>query len=360
VRDEAEHKGDGGAVCLGARRCRDAEGVTAGFGRAAPWTLGVEEELFFVDAESLDVRSGFSLVVGEPGERVKAEVFESLVELTTTVLPDAASVLDRLSALRVEVDRRAGAHGLRLYAAGSHPLACGTDQAVVPLPRYEQLFASIGDAMWQQLICGLHVHVSIPDDETALHVYEAVVPWLPTLLALSANSPFVEGGETGRRSERAERLILMPTGGTPPVLRSWDDWRAATGSDSTRRHWDAWPRPEYGTLEVRVMDMQTDVRRSAGFAAIVRALVQTLPGTVEEPYDRGLYARRREEATRLPPDPAEVEALAARIDPVLEADDRGLARLVLEGRPEAERQLEVAATDGIAAVPRDVAERTLG
>ena len=360
MRDEGEHKGDSGADRLGARRCRDAECVTVGFGRAEPWTLGVEEELFFVDAETLDVEPGFSLVVGEPGEQVKAELFESLVELTTPVLPDGAAVLDRLSAMRAEVDRRAAAHGLRLYAAGSHPLACGTDQAVVPLPRYEQLFASVGDAMWQQLVCGLHVHVSIPDDETALRAYEAVVPWLPILLALSANSPFVEGGDTGRRSERAERLLLMPTGGTPPALQSWDDWRAATGRDSTRRHWDAWPRPEYGTLEVRVMDMQTDVRRSAGFAAIVRALVRTGPGTVQEPYDRGLYARRREEATRLPPNQAEVEALAARIDPVLEADERALAGLVLDGPPEAERQLEVAAANGIAAVPRDVAERTLG
>jgi glutamate---cysteine ligase / carboxylate-amine ligase len=341
VRDEAGHKGDS-------------------FGRAAPWTLGVEEELFFVDAGTLDARSGFSLVVGEPDERVKPEVFESLVELTTPVLPDGAAVLDWLSAMRAEVDQAAAEQGLRVYAAGSHPLARGTEQAVVPLPRYEQLFSSVGDAMWQQLVCGLHVHVSIPDDKTALRAYEAVVPWLPTLLALSANSPFVEGGDTGRRSERAERLLLLPTGGTPPVLGTWDHWYAASGRDSTRRHWDAWPRPQYGTLEVRVMDMQTDVRRSAGFAAIVRALVLTAPGTVEQPYDRASYARRREDATRLPPDSAEVETLAARIDPVLEGDDRVLARLVLEGRPEAERQLEVAAADGIAAVPRDVLERTLG
>ena len=330
------------------------------FGRAEPWTLGVEEELFFVDAQALDVKPGFSLVVGEPDEGVKPEVFESLVEIATPVLPDGAAVLAVLSQIRAEIDGRAAAHGLRLYAAGSHPLARGRDQEIVPLPRYEQLFVSVGEPMWQQLVCGLHVHVSIPDDETALRGYEGVVPWLPVLLALSANSPLAEGGDTGRRSERAERLLLMPTGGTPPVLGSWDDWRATTGGDSTRRHWDAWPRPEYGTLEVRVIDMQTDVRRTAGFAAIVRALVLTVQGTVEEPYDRRLYARRREEASRHPPDPAEVQALAARIDPLLEGEDRELARLVLDGRAEAERQLEVAQTYGIEAVLRDVLERTLG
>jgi glutamate---cysteine ligase / carboxylate-amine ligase len=333
----------------------------AGFGRAEPWTLGVEEELFFVDAETVDVRSGYSLVVGEADERIKAEVFESLVELTTPVLPDAAAVHAELARMRVEMDGRAALHGLRIYAAGSHPLAVGTDQEIVPLPRYEQLFASVGEAMWRQLVCGLHVHVSVPDEDTALRAYEAVVPWLPVLLAVSANSPFAESGATGRRSERAERLLLMPTGGTPPVLSSWDDWRSATGSDSTRRHWDAWLRPEYGTLEVRVMDMQTDVRRTAGFAAIVRALVRTATTLDQpEPYDRELYASRRELATRVPPDPAEVEALASTIEVALEGEERDLARFVLEGRPEVERQLEAAAAGGLAAVAPDVLARTLG
>jgi glutamate---cysteine ligase / carboxylate-amine ligase len=332
-----------------------------GFGGTEPWTLGVEEELFFVDAETLDVRSGFSLVVGEADERVKPEVFESLVELTTPALPGAAAVLAVLARMRAEIDSRARPHGLRIYAAGSHPLAVGADQEIVPLPRYRKLFASVGEPMWRQLVCGLHVHVSIPDEGRALRAYEAVVPWLPVLLALSANSPFADSETTGRRSERAERLLLMPTGGTPPVLSGWDDWRAATGSDSTRRHWDAWLRPEYGTLEVRVLDMQTDVRRSAGFAAIVRALVRTAAARDDSaPYDRELYASRRRQATRLPPDPAEVEALASAIEEVLEGEECELARLVLEGRPEAERQLEVAAASGIAAVPPDVLVRTLG
>jgi carboxylate-amine ligase len=338
VRDEAEHH----------------------FGGAEPGTIGVEEELFFVDAETLDAAAGFSRVVGEGDEHVKPEVFETLVELATPVLPDAPSVLAELARRRAEIARRSDVHGLRVYAAGSHPLASGLDQEIVPVPRYQQMAASLGDVLWRQLVCGLHVHVSVPDADTALHAFESVVPWLPVLLALSANSPFADCGNTGRRSERAERLLLMPTGGTPPVLASWDDWRAASGEGSTRRHWDAWLRPEYGTLEVRVMDMQTDVRRSAGFAAIVRALVLAASRAAEEPYDRELYARRREEASRLPPDPADVEALAAQVEGLLEGEERVLARLVFEGRPEAERQLEVAAAGGIAAVGPDVVDRTLG
>ena len=329
------------------------------FGEAEPGTLGVEEELFFVDPGTLDVAAGFSQVVGEGDARVKAEVFESLVELATPVLPDAPAVLGVLAGMRAEIAGRAATHGLQVYAAGAHPLASGDDQQIVPLPRYEQLAGSFGDALRRQLVCGLHVHVSVPDPDSALRAFESVVPWLPVLLALSANSPLADGGDTGRRSERAERLLLLPTGGTPPVLPSWDDWSAATGGDSTRRHWDVWPRPEYGTLEVRVMDMQTDVRRSAGFAAIMRALVSTVPGTVET-YDREHYARRREAASRLPPEPADVEALAALVEPALSGDELELANLVLDGRPEAERQLVVAAAGGLAAVTEDVADRTLG
>jgi predicted alpha/beta-hydrolase family hydrolase len=107
------------------------------------------------------------------------------------------------------------------------------------------------------------------------------------------------------------------------------------------------------------MDMPTDVRRSAGFAAIVRALVLTVPGTVET-YDREVYARRREAASRLSPDAAEVETLAARVEPALVGRELELARLVLGGRPEAERQLELLTTGGLAAVTEDVADRTLG
>jgi carboxylate-amine ligase len=326
------------------------------FGRAEPWTLGIEEEVLLVDGETFQTVPAFSRVVGQPSDELKPELFEAFVELATPVVPDAQSALTELRRLRAELTDRASAHGVVLHAAGSHAIAHGAGQPLVPLERYKRMAAELGERIYRQLVCGLHVHVSIPDPDTCLVVFEAVVPWLPVLLALSANSPFAEGQDTGLRSERARRLLEMPTGGTPPVLRSWDDWAAASRGDNTRRHWDAWPRPEYGTLEVRVMDMQTDVRRSAGFAELVRALVVASVDAVPETYDRDLYTRRRAAAAAGPPDPADVEALAALVAPTLEQKD--LAELVLGGRPEAERQLEVAAEDGIAAVPADVVERT--
>jgi len=115
------------------------------FGDAEPGTLGVEEELFFVDAGTLDAAAGFSRVVGEGDERVKAEVFESLVELATPVVPDAGAALAELTRMRAEIAGRAAAHGLRIYGAGAHPLASDEDQEIVPLPRYEQMASALGD-----------------------------------------------------------------------------------------------------------------------------------------------------------------------------------------------------------------------
>jgi carboxylate-amine ligase len=330
------------------------------FGAAAPGTLGIEEEVILVDAGTLETAPAFSRVVGPSYESFKPELFECFAELTTPVVPDAEAALVELQRLRGELAGLVESQGILVHAAGSHALARAAGQPIVPVERYKRLAAALGPRIYRQLVCGLHVHVSVPAPETCLQAFEAVVPWLPTLLALSANSPFAEGKATGRRSERAERLLEMPTGGTPPILRSWDDWAAATRGDKTRRHWDAWPRPEYGTLEVRVMDMQTDVRRSAGLAAIVQALVAAgAAGPLPETYDRELYARRRSQAATTAPDPSEVAALAAVVGPGLSGSGAQLAELVLRGRPEAEQQLEVAATDGIAAVPRDVVERTV-
>lgn len=314
------------------------------WGSAPRFSLGVEEELFLVDAATLEAAPVFEQVVPEPDDRLKPELFACIVETTTRVCRDAGEVLTELRRLRAELVSR----GATIVASGTHPRARGEDQPLVPLPRYERLRDELGDGLWRQLVCGLHVHVALPDADTALRAFEGVVPWLPVLLALSANSPFSEGGATGLRSTRAERLLEMPTGGTPPLLSDWAAWEEATAGDDTRRHWDAWPRPEHGTLEVRIMDQQTDVRRSAAFAALVQALVAAVADDEPQPYDRELYARRRVDAAKCPPDSDEVAALADLIGP------REYTKHVLARRPEAERQLEL----GPEAALRELASRS--
>jgi carboxylate-amine ligase len=296
------------------------------FGAAPPWSLGVEEELMLVDAETLEpARDGFSRVFGEATERIKPELFESFVEITTGVAETPEEVEAELRELRGEVAARAAEHGLAVLAVGSHPTAGGR-VPIVPVKRYERLKADLGPQLYRQLVCGLHVHVSVPDPNACLRAFEGVIPHLPGLLAASANSPYWDGADSGWRSIRSQILLEMPTGGTPPVLRGWDDWQAATRGDSKRRHWDAWPRPEYGTLEVRVIDQPTSLRRTAEFAAEVQRLVREAAEFDGEPFDRGDYEIARDRAGR-----------------------EG-------GGPEAERQLEL----GPEAAVREIAALTLG
>jgi glutamate---cysteine ligase / carboxylate-amine ligase len=268
------------------------------FGSAPPWSLGVEEELMLVDSSTLEpARDGFSRVFGEATERIKPELFESFVEITTTVVETVAEAEAELRSLRNEVAERAAEHGIAVLATGSHPTARG-EVPIVPAKRYRRLKSQLGPRLCRQRVCGLHVHVSVPDPETCLRAFEGIVPQLPRLLAASANSPYWDGGESGWRSIRSRILLEMPTGGTPPVLRSWDDWQRASRGDSTRRHWDAWPRPEYGTLEVRVLDQPTSLRRTAELTAEVQQLVREAAEADGEPFDRSEYEALREAAGR--------------------------------------------------------------
>ena len=251
-----------------------------------------------VDAETLlPARDGWSRVFGAATDRIKPELFESLVEIVTPVFETAEEIEAELRALRHEVAERAAAHGLAVLATGSHPTATEPPRFVAS-DRVALLRKRLGPGLRRQTVCGLHVHVSVPDADSCLRAFEGVVPHLPRLLAESANSPYYGAAPTGWRSIRSQILLELPTGGTPPVLRSWDDWETATDGDSTRRHWDAWPRPEYGTLEVRVMDQPTSVRRTAELAGEVQRLVREAAEWSGEPFDRDEYARERERAAR--------------------------------------------------------------
>ncbi len=251
-----------------------------------------------VDAETLEpARDGFSRVFGEATERIKPELFESFVEITTGVVETPEEAEAELRGLRHELAERAAAHGLAVLATGSHPTA-REPVPIVPVERYQRMKAELGPPLYRQTVCGLHVHVSVPDPATCLRAFEGVVPRLPALLAASANSPFWNGVDSGWRSIRSQILLEMPTGGPPPVLRSWNDWQAASRNDNTRRHWDAWPRPEYGTLEVRVLDQPTSLRRTGELAAEVQRLVREAADDENEPIDREEYAAERERAGR--------------------------------------------------------------
>jgi len=328
------------------------------FGR--PLTLGVEEELFLVDRSTLALRSGASLIVEHPPTKeLKYELFECLVETATPVCESAEEVAEVLPRQRRDVRARAAPHGLRVHAAAMHPFSRGADQEIVPEARYLKMKAEVGPDIFRQLVCGLHVHIGMPDPEACLRALEGVLRWLPEVLSLSANSPYRDGEESGLRSSRAGRLGELPRSAAPPVFETWADWEAHTaGRDYTRMWWDVRPHPRLGTLEVRIADQQTDVGRATAFAALLQALaaeaIESSPETVDR--DEYLRRRRRASAERLP-----TEALAAAAEPAAaRLGTAALVRDLLAAPSEVDRQLEIGRADGVEAVAADIVERSGG
>ncbi len=198
------------------------------FGSSTPWSLGVEEELYLVDPVTLDTAPVFDHGVGSP-PRLKPELFAALVETTTPICRDAGEVLGELGRLRAQASARAAAAGASVVAIATHPLARGQGQPIVNEPRYKKMVAELGDAVYRQFVCGLHVHVGVPSREASLRALEGLLPWLPTAISLAANSPFVEGEDSGLRSVRISRLAELPSGG-PSATRSTGMSTVASGT----------------------------------------------------------------------------------------------------------------------------------
>ena len=334
--------------------------MTDAFGVGPALALGVEEELLLVDDRTFALAGGASSIVAGRGPRLKTELFECIVETTTPVCANAAEVLESLSGLRREVAAAAAPLRLVVAAAGAHPFSEPLDQEIVAEQRYAEMLEELGDIARGQLVCGLHVHVSMPSAEGCMRALEGMLPWLPAVLAVSANSPLLLGAKAGSRSARAERLLELPRSGAPPPLTdvaAFEAAVAAAGVDYTRLWWDVRPHPRLGTLEVRIADQQTDVRRSAALAALVQALAAHAVEEGGEPFDRVEYGRRRAEAAF---GKADREALARHVEPAARSLGTWERVGALLAEPaEAERQLSVAAADGRVAVAADLVARSI-
>jgi carboxylate-amine ligase len=253
------------------------------------YTLGIEEELMIVDAETLDLSNSIEGVLDGlrgtelPGE-VKPELMESVCEIATTPCRDTAEAGAQLRALRQGVGRVAAERGLEIGASGTHPFALWEDQRIVSRPRYRDLVAGLQFVARQELIFGIHVHVGVDSPEKAIHVVNGMRVHLPLLLALSANSPFWRGDGTGLLSTRTPIFRAFPRVGIPPRYEDFDDWtkriefmvRTKAIGDYTYLWYDVRPHPNFGTVEVRVMDSQTRLEHTLALAALVQAMVKEL------------------------------------------------------------------------------------
>jgi carboxylate-amine ligase len=237
-----------------------------------------------------------------PGS-LKTEMHASVVELNTGICSGVAEAVAALRELRRAADRVARANGLVVAAAGAHPTASLESLPVVQEERYLEMIRRVGYAARRQGVNGLHVHVGVESAEQCYERLEAVLPWLPVVLALSANSPYVEGVDTGMQSVRAGVLTELPRAGAPPAFGSysaWEQWVERLVSlgvmeDHTRIWWDVRPHPTLGTLEIRVADQPTSLARTELLVDVLRDLVEhASPAQVS----RGDYAQNRWAAAR--------------------------------------------------------------
>jgi carboxylate-amine ligase len=252
------------------------------------YTLGIEEELMILDAETLELVNGIeTMLESMPPDTegdVKPELMESVLEISTTPCANTREAGAQLRELRRKVQETANSKGLAIASAGTHPFAMWEDQRIVARSRYRDLIAALRFVARQELIFGQHVHVGVDGPDKAIHVANGMRVHLPLLLALSANSPFWRADSTGLLSTRMPIFRAFPRVGIPPTYKNWDEYskridfmtESRVIEDYTYLWYDVRPHPNFGTVEVRVMDSQTRIEHTLGLAALIQALVKEL------------------------------------------------------------------------------------
>ncbi|MFC7615174.1 glutamate--cysteine ligase [Actinokineospora soli] len=246
-------------------------------------TLGVEEEFVLVDGDGRLVQEGPETLAEstDPDLDLKAELLRCQVESATGVHTDVDALRADLAHSRAELIKAAAGRGLRLLASGTPVHGEHFDALLGPDTRYRRMHSRFGSMVFSGLTCGCHVHVEVADREVAVQVVNHLRPWLPVLLALSANSPFNDGRDTGYASARHLLWSRWPTAVPPPYLDSAADYdtRVTALVDTTAAmdlkmiYWDVRISDHLPTIEVRVADVLPTADEAALFGILVRALV---------------------------------------------------------------------------------------
>ncbi len=242
-----------------------------------------------LDADDFELVSGVeelldAAAAADLAGQLKPELMQCVLESGTVVCDTVGEADADLRRLRQWVAEHARLNGMRLGAAGTHPFSLYEHQKITARDRYRQLVEMLQYIARRELVFGMHVHVAVPSPEACLAAMEGVLIELPVLLALSANSPFWRGEISGLHSTRSAVFAAFPRSGLPPHFESYEDYADAVGfmeatgsiGDYTHLWWDVRPHPRFGTLEIRVMDVQTRVEDAVGLAAYVQCLVKLL------------------------------------------------------------------------------------
>jgi carboxylate-amine ligase len=263
------------------------------FGSERPFSIGVEEELFLVDPitgrqvnSSAAVLERVEMVEQQVAGTVERELHACQVELITGICTSAEEAILVLDGLRHAVVST----GAGLLGSGTHPSAGEGEAEITDKERYERIRDLLGDAVATP-VGGLHIHIGMPDSETAIRAFNGLRRHLPLLQALAANSPFRHGRDTGLASAREVTIRGWPRSGVPRAMRNFSDFcatarllaRAADVPDYTWFWWKLRPHPRLGTVEIRALDAQASLRDTAGLVALVHCLARHAAEAEPEP-----------------------------------------------------------------------------
>ena len=250
------------------------------------YTLGVEEEAMLLDPRTWALAHRIEDLLPRlpqgTQDQVTAETHGSAFEVQTGVARNVGDAVGELHALRTELQRTLETLGLRAAVAGTHPFAIWQEIAVSAGERYQFVYGSMRELARREPTFALHVHVGIPDEHTAIRVNDRMRVHLPLLLALSANSPFWQGRDSGLASARTPLFQAFPRVGVPRAFGSYEVYaetvdlliRTEAVPEPTFLWWDVRPQPALGTVEVRIMDAQTRCSDTAAIVALVQCLVR--------------------------------------------------------------------------------------
>jgi carboxylate-amine ligase len=252
-------------------------------------TIGIEEEYQTIDPETRDLRSHIGLEILEQGkavliERVKPEMHQSVVEVGTRICRNIQEAKEEIRLIRHQMVQLAHQNGLRLAAAASHPFADWSKQEIYPDQRYQTIVEDLQMVARANLIFGLHVHIGIEDPETAIHIMNAARYFLPHILALSTNSPFWRGMDTGLKSYRCKVFDKFPRTNIPDYFPSYGEYESFVNlliktnciDNAKKIWWDIRPHPYFNTLEFRVCDIPMRADETIALAALIQATVAKL------------------------------------------------------------------------------------
>ncbi|GIW78886.1 MAG: putative glutamate--cysteine ligase 2 [Gemmatales bacterium] len=262
-------------------------------------TIGVEIEVALVDAKTMELKSAVLDILPRVPERLKHRIKPELMQCYLEVNTEVCNTVDDAEAdLREKftvVEHIADELGLRLYWSGTHPFSVWEEQKVTPNERYERLLEILQDVGRRLVTFGLHVHVGVDSGDKAVMICDRITRHLPTLLALSCNSPWWNRRVSGLQSHRSKIMESLPTAGLPDSLRNWSEYAwivnhlVETGFIHSIRDiwWDVRPHDNFGTVEIRVCDVPGTLDDCLAITALIQCLVQALSDQIDE----GTYQR---------------------------------------------------------------------